>query len=179
MGRASGSLLRKKDLLALSARCLHNPVRPWLASARSGWWTSSTPPRSFSRIYDPTESRKTAAGPTANHCRGPNQGRSEPRNRETLSLAGPPMPARLERTGEKQRTAQPSESTTKVVARELANPGEIRATVWSNADQPSHTATAAHTSTTLASVAGVRRVRTRGRGARLNRPPREEETSIK
>jgi hypothetical protein len=148
MGRASGSLLRKKDLLALSARCLHNPVRPWLASARSGWWTSSTPPRSFSRIYDPTESRKTAAGPTANHCRGPNQGRSEPRNRETLSLAGPPMPARLERTGEKQRTAQPSESTMKVVARELAYPGEIRATVWSNADQPSHTVTAAHTSTT-------------------------------
>jgi hypothetical protein len=44
-------------------------------------------------------------------------------------LAGSPMPARLERTGEKQRTAQPSGSTTKVVARELANPGEIRATV--------------------------------------------------
>jgi hypothetical protein len=78
MGRASGSLLRKKDLLALSARCLHNPVRPWLTSARSGWWTSSTPPRWFSRIYDPTESRKTAAGPTANHCRGPNQGAVRP-----------------------------------------------------------------------------------------------------
>jgi hypothetical protein len=44
-------------------------------------------------------------------------------------LAGSPMPARLELTGEKQRTAQPSGSTTKVVARELANPGEIRATV--------------------------------------------------
>jgi hypothetical protein len=44
-------------------------------------------------------------------------------------LAGSPMPARVERTGEKQRTAQPSGSTTKVVARELANPGEIRATV--------------------------------------------------
>jgi hypothetical protein len=44
-------------------------------------------------------------------------------------LAGSPMPARFERTGEKQRTAQPSGSTTKVVARELANPGEIRATV--------------------------------------------------
>jgi hypothetical protein len=43
-------------------------------------------------------------------------------------LAGSPMPARVERTGEKQRTAQPSGSTTKVVARELANPGEIRAT---------------------------------------------------
>jgi hypothetical protein len=68
----------------------------------------------------------------------------------------------------KQRTAQPLGSTTKVVARELANPGEIRAMVWSNADQPSHTVTAAHTSTTLASVAGVRRVRTRGRGACLN-----------
>jgi hypothetical protein len=44
-------------------------------------------------------------------------------------LAGSPMPARLERTGEKQRTVQPSGSTTVVVARELANPGEIRATV--------------------------------------------------
>jgi hypothetical protein len=44
-------------------------------------------------------------------------------------LVGSPMPARVERTGEKQRTAQPSGSTTKVVARELANPGEIRATV--------------------------------------------------
>jgi hypothetical protein len=44
-------------------------------------------------------------------------------------LVGSPMPARFERTGEKQRTAQPSGSTTKVVARELANPGEIRATV--------------------------------------------------
>jgi hypothetical protein len=44
-------------------------------------------------------------------------------------LAGSPMPARLERTGEKQRTAQPLGSTTEVVARELANPGEIRATV--------------------------------------------------
>ncbi|KAH0813360.1 hypothetical protein GEV33_009431 [Tenebrio molitor] len=43
-------------------------------------------------------------------------------------LAGSPMPARLERTGKKQRTAQPSGSTTKVVARELANPGQIRAT---------------------------------------------------
>jgi hypothetical protein len=41
-------------------------------------------------------------------------------------LVGSPMPARFERTGEKQRTAQPSGSTTKVVA--LANPGEIRAT---------------------------------------------------
>jgi hypothetical protein len=94
-------------------------------------------------------------------------------------LAGSPMPARVERTGEKQRTAQPSGSTTEVVARELAIPGEIRATVWSNADQPSHTVTAAHTSTTLASVAGVRRVRTRGRGACLNWPAREETTSIK
>jgi hypothetical protein len=83
-------------------------------------------------------------------------------------LAGSPMPARVERTGEKQRTAQPSGSTTEVVARELANP-----------DQPSHTVTAAHTSTTLASVAGVRRVRTRGRGACLNWPAREETTSIK
>jgi hypothetical protein len=94
-------------------------------------------------------------------------------------LAGSLMSARVERTDEKQRTAQPSGSTTKVVARELANPGEIRATDWSNADQPSHTVTAAHTSTTLASVAGVRRVRTRGRGACLNRPAREEATSIK
>jgi hypothetical protein len=42
-------------------------------------------------------------------------------------LAGSPMPARLERTGEKQRTAQPSGSTTKVVARELANPGSMNA----------------------------------------------------
>jgi hypothetical protein len=38
-------------------------------------------------------------------------------------LAGSLMPARVERTGEKQKTAQPSGSTTKVVARELANPG--------------------------------------------------------
>jgi hypothetical protein len=44
-------------------------------------------------------------------------------------LVGSAMPARLERTGEKQRTAQASGSTTEVVARELANPGEIRATV--------------------------------------------------
>jgi hypothetical protein len=44
-------------------------------------------------------------------------------------LAGSPMPARVERTGEKQKTARPSGSTTKVVARELVNPGEIRATV--------------------------------------------------
>jgi hypothetical protein len=88
------------------------------------------------------------------------------------------MPARLERTGEKQSTAQPSGSTTRVVARELANPGEIRATVWSNVNQ-SHTVTAAHTSTTRARVAGVHRVRTRGRGACLNRPAREEATSIK
>jgi hypothetical protein len=54
-------------------------------------------------------------------------------------LAGSPMPARVERTGEKQRTAQPSGSTTKVVARELANPGEIRATVGrtrTNRDKP-------------------------------------------
>jgi hypothetical protein len=50
---------------------------------------------------------------------------------------------------------------------------------WSNADQSSHIVTAAHTSTTSASVAGVRRVRTRGRGACLNRPAREETTSIK
>jgi hypothetical protein len=44
-------------------------------------------------------------------------------------LAGSPMPARLERTGEKQKTAQPSASTTEVLARELANPGDIRATI--------------------------------------------------
>jgi hypothetical protein len=41
-----------------------------------------------------------------------------------------------------------------------------------------YTVTAAHTSTTLASVAGVRRVRTRGRGACLNRPAREEKPPL-
>jgi hypothetical protein len=49
---------------------------------------------------------------------------------------------------------------------------------WLNTDQSSHTVTAAHTSTTLVSVAGVRRVRIRSRGACLNRPAREETTSI-
>jgi hypothetical protein len=94
-------------------------------------------------------------------------------------LAGSPMPARVERTGENKGRLNPQDPPRKSWHGNWRTRGRSELRLWSNADQPSYTVTAAHTSTTLASVAGVRRVRTRGRGACLNRPAREEATSIK
>jgi hypothetical protein len=86
----------------LSDRTLQVKVQPLQGAVRPcRWWRGLT---------NPSEARGDAGGSFA-------------------LLGGSPIPARLERPGEKQRTAQPSGSTAEVVARELANPGEIRATV--------------------------------------------------